>query len=63
MNYCETCEHRDMHGFCLNRKLDEDYGHTPAEKEDMLLYSYTEGGTFHVGPKFGCVHHEPKKDT
>lgn len=24
---------------------------------DVLIYSYSEGGTFHTGPDFGCIHH------
>lgn len=27
---------------------------------DVLTYPYQEGGSFWVGPNFGCVHHEPK---
>lgn len=39
---------------CNNEKLSEDiYG---GIKEDELKYSYNEGGVFHPGPKFGCIH-------
>ncbi len=60
MNYCETCKHWGERGFCSSSKI-EDGDRYPLEKAaDMLLYSYPEGGVFRVGPRFGCVHHEPK---
>lgn len=62
MNHCETCLHRNDQGNCKSPKLDED-DHDPSQQRDnMLLYSYTEGGSFWVGPQFGCVHHTPKPE-
>ena len=58
MNYCETCKKRDVNGRCTSEKVDEDYGYSDEKKQDMLIYDYTEGGGFWVGPKFGCIHHE-----
>jgi hypothetical protein len=52
--HCETCKWRDQEGYCLNEKLHEDWG--APDVEDHLVYDYTEGGGFWVGPKFGCVH-------
>ena len=60
MNYCENCIWR-INEKCTNSKIQEDYSFLDEEKEDMMLYSYTEGGYFWVGPKFGCVHHVHRK--
>jgi len=71
MNYCETCKHwkfphREyalddaiIGGECTHEKLCEDWG-SNSYKVDALVYSYSEGGDFWTGPKFGCVHHEEK---
>lgn len=58
MNHCETCRWRDDKGFCRNEKLTEDEGQNGDWKDDALIYSYSEGGGFWVGPRFGCVHWE-----
>ena len=55
---CGTCRFRNDTGVCTNPKLREPMG-GPKEGEnwdDYLVYSYDEGGSFHVGPMFGCVH-------
>ena len=69
MKTCDTCSHwtdeapydqpeRFTVRVCGNEKLSEDGGfHEP----DGLYYSYSEGGCFYTGPKFGCVHHMEKK--
>lgn len=62
---CATCIHRDSHGFCTNPKLHEqshvsDKLPHDSETNDELIYSYQEGGSFWVGPKFGCVHYSKK---
>ena len=67
MNTCSTCAHwtesypyPDNTGNlkeCASDKLKEDCGNN---NEDELVYSYTEGGCFFTGPKFGCVHHIQK---
>ena len=44
---------------CSNTKLTEEYGST-SYGNDMLVYSYNEGGWFWTGPDFGCVHHKAK---
>ena len=63
--HCKTCAHwepsdvvreRAKDGRCKNEKIDEDYGQ--EDKRDMLIYSYSEGGSFRSGPEFGCVHHQ-----
>ena len=59
MKCCETCKYRD-NGYCISTKISEDFGQQKEEAEDMLIYSYSEGGSFQVGPKFGCVHHEKR---
>lgn len=64
MNYCETCKYAAKRlrydGVellrCTNEHLTEDYGYA-SFGEDTLVYDYSEGGGFWVGPKFGCVHH------
>jgi hypothetical protein len=64
MNLCKDCKHRDDAGYCGNNNLQEGtyYQDTEAAKA-MLLYSYDEGGSFWVGPDFGCVHWEDKDPT
>ena len=72
MKYCETCvfytkETRMTRlekpgGWCESPKIAEDWGQGHEEINDMLIYSYAEGGSFWVGPKFGCVHHKTKGD-
>lgn len=57
MNTCKTCKHRDKDGDCTSNKLADDWGQNDEEKSDMLIYSYSEGGSFWVGENFGCVHH------
>ena len=60
MKYCETCKFR-VDGLCTSEKMAEgDYWYTEDQSQDMLIYSYTEDGSFAVGPKFGCIHHEEK---
>jgi hypothetical protein len=61
MNTCKSCKHRDGNGYCTSPKIDEDYGYDG--ENDMLVYSYTEGGAFRVGDNFGCVHHEFRDGT
>jgi hypothetical protein len=58
MDKCETCKFRDNDGRCTNEKLAESWSQSIEEKQDMLIYDYSEGGGFWVGPKFGCVHHK-----
>jgi len=53
--YCKDCLYNVKH-FCENEKLSEDFGFTEEEKNDMLVYSYQEGGRFEVGDMFGCIH-------
>jgi hypothetical protein len=66
MNTCNTCAYWSdkapysrPDGFavrmCMSEKLMEDFY---SEGEDTLCYSYSEGGAFYTGPKFGCVHHK-----
>ena len=58
MDTCKTCKFRSADGLCESDKLAEDYYQSDKEKNDMLIYSYSEGGTFFVWENFGCVHHE-----
>jgi hypothetical protein len=60
MKNCETCKFRSNDGYCQNKKLAEDGSQSNEERQDMLLYDYSEGGGFWVGPKFGCVHHSDR---
>ena len=57
---CGDCKWRDADGLCVCPKIHEaeNYigGADPAD--DELVYSYYEGGSFWVGPNFGCVHGE-----
>ena len=59
MGVCGTCKHRDADGRCQSDKLAEAWGQDDAEKADMLIYDYSEGGGFWVGERFGCIHHTP----
>jgi hypothetical protein len=69
MNTCKTCEHwvketewtiATFGGICVSPKLAEDADYPGVRKDDMLIYSYYEGGYFETGPDFGCVHHTQK---
>ena len=76
MNYCKTCKHWERPfrqegrhynkgyldgGFCENEgKWFEGYNPSDEYPQDVMIYSYAEGGSFWTGPNFGCVHHEPK---
>ena len=72
MKYCETCvfytkETRMIRlkrtgGWCESPKIVEGWCKSYEEMNDMLIYHYDEGGSFWVGPKFGCVHHKTKGD-
>ena len=60
--YCRDCAWRDDNGKCRCDKLRErewwdasGFDEKP-ENSDCLIYSYDEGGSFWVGPDFGCVH-------
>jgi hypothetical protein len=55
--YCKTCKYRNEMGTCHNGKISEDFDQPPKEAEDMLIYSFQEGGYFWAGERFGCVHH------
>ena len=58
MKTCKTCKYREENGYCQSDKIVEaHWEHTDAEKRDMLIYSYDEGGGFWVGEDFGCIHH------
>ena len=63
MKRCKTCKWRKQIGMpwetpvCTNKNLCEDMRDEKGRK-DQLVYSYQEGGCFHVGEDFGCVHHE-----
>lgn len=73
MNRCKTCKfwdraeldnefYHDNMGLCSSNKLnDNDYYDREfriANKEDMLIYQWHEGGNFYTGSEFGCVHHK-----
>lgn len=65
MNTCDTCKYwKLMKGnyktpkfrhTCENEKIQEAWNEDNQD-EDALMYSYTEGGAFYPGPKFGCIH-------
>lgn len=57
MGRCGECLYRDINGYCQNIKLSENFYQKSDEIDDMLIYSYQEGGGFWVGPQFGCVHY------
>ena len=58
---CGTCKYRNELKVCTNDNLTEGYGGSDNETDDMLVYSFQEGGWFSVGENFGCVHHEEKQ--
>lgn len=66
---CSSCVSRTTEGFCVNEKIVEagydlarDINGLPSDGENyMLIYSDDEGGSFWVGPMFGCVHWVAKK--
>lgn len=51
--FCKDCIYR-IREYCTNEKIQEDTGYD--ELIDQLIYDYSEGGRFMVGPLFGCVH-------
>lgn len=64
MILCGECRWRDADEYCTCPKIHEYGRHAKGanEAEDHLIYSYSEGGYFWVGEKFGCVHGERKPD-
>jgi hypothetical protein len=58
---CSTCKFREVHkqdSFCTHNKIGEDGYVLIDSKDDSLVYSYQEDGSFSVGMNFGCIHHE-----
>ncbi len=64
---CKTCKYwtksgkseppgKEAGGYCQSEKITEDY--TGKHEADMLVYPYTENGSYWTGPEFGCVHHD-----
>jgi hypothetical protein len=64
MKYCETCRFAvptkrysgEVELRCTSNLICEDYG--CAVPDNGMVYDYSEGGGFTVGPHFGCVNHE-----
>lgn len=61
MNTCDTCKWWEL---CFPKSTDHQCGH---EKVGWLLNSAPDAATHDyedvpiiTGPKFGCIHHEPK---
>jgi hypothetical protein len=46
-------------GYCHSSLITEDAYNSPY-KENSLVYSYYEGGSFWTGAKFGCVNFKEK---
>ena len=69
MNTCDTCgwlvkqtNPNFLRGiFCECPKICESGGDCAGDN-DSLRYSFSEGGGFKPGPKFGCVHHKERID-
>lgn len=65
---CGACKHRDNQGCCDVEKIrnPDAWAAWPnddnPETKDALIYEYSEGGRFWVGPNFGCVHWEGKTE-
>lgn len=55
IGFCKDCVWRKENRRCSNSHIDEDYG-IKSEEDNMLVYSYDEGGSFEAGDNFGCVH-------
>ena len=55
---CGTCKYRNELKVCTNDKFTDGSSGSDNETDDMLVYSFQEGGWFSVGENFGCVHHE-----
>lgn len=57
---CGRCAWRADSGHCTCPKIHErETGPECGPDDDHLVYSYNEGGSFWVGPQFGCVHGVP----
>lgn len=63
MKKCGNCKFRSIDGYCQSPYLQEDFSCDGSDDNDKLIYSYTEGGSFWVGPNFGCVHHAISDDS
>lgn len=61
MNTCDTCKwwmSRDYpHCVCENKKVSDG---TPSQIPNEAYLAVHDEGEFVTGPKFGCIHHEPK---
>ncbi len=68
MKTCKTCKWRQEKPpthVCTSPKIGERgqfHNADPEDMQDVLIYSYDEGGFFWVGPDFGCVHHTPREE-
>jgi len=52
--------HNAPPGFAICGSAKFTQGAQSGSEPDELRYSYDEGGSFYVGPQFGCVHWERK---
>lgn len=68
IGYCRDCHYyvRPSYGGpieCLSPKfIDGMFGDTESQDTpgDECRYTYDEGGAFHPGPDFGCVHYKER---
>ena len=52
---------KEVHGgYCESQFITEDSCNRSDYKENALVYSYYESGSFWTGAKFGCVNFEDK---
>jgi hypothetical protein len=73
MNTCDTCKHYDGKGECSHPKIMQPsnmqpgylYEEGPANppENSAVVTGYDDRACLWVGPKFGCIHHEPKNDS
>jgi hypothetical protein len=61
---CSSCKWR-INNNCSNAEKikEKEFLLTQNEENiDKLIYSFDDGGSFQVGPNFGCIHHEVKNE-
>ena len=58
MNHCKDCKLRAKDGYCESEHFIEGRYDPDDEHPADVVYSYNEGGSFWVGPEFGCIHWE-----
>ena len=67
MGHCKDCALWDLNDelsegrrWCTSDKICERWDAADGA-DNLLVYSYNEGGSFSSGPEFGCVHFQERE--